>query len=159
MKKSIVMTICAASISFSALVSAVEDVAILDEMTGSVLVNQGEKFVTAAEGQSLNQGDRVMTAKNGHAILVFENDCKIEVKASTMVTLPERSVCDGGVLVTQSLEPGAGLAPGANVGTGVGATGSGNMGIYTLSGVALAIAAYEIMKSPEMKSPEIIMSP
>ena len=151
MKKSILFAACAASISFASLVSAQDgmNVAILDEVNGSVLVNQGEKFIPATEGQSLNAGDRLMVTKTGNAIIVFGKDCKSEIKAGTMVTIPERSICDGGQLVTQTLEPGAGAAPGANASSsGVGATGTGNAGIYTLAGVALAIAAYEINRSP-----------
>lgn len=151
MKKSIVSVLCATSIGFAALVSAQEGsgVAILDEVKGSVLVNQGEKFVAASEGQSLNAGDRLMVTKSGNAILVFGKDCKTEVKGGTMVTIPERSICDGGQLVTQALEPGAGTAAGTTASnSGLGATGTGNAGIYTLAGVALAIAAYEISKSP-----------
>lgn len=149
MKKSILIALCATSVGFAALVSAQEGtgVAILDEMNGSVLVNQGEKFVAASEGQSLNAGDRLMVTKSGSATLVFGKGCTTEVKGGTMVTIPAQSICDGGQLVTQSLEPGAGAAPGSS-GTGVGATGSGNAGIYTLAGVTLAIAAYEINRSP-----------
>ncbi len=150
MKKSIIIALCATSIGFAALVSAQEGagVAILDEMNGSVLVNQGEKFVPAAEGQSLNAGDRVMVTKSANATLIFGKDCKTEVKGGTMVTIPERSICDGGQLISQSLEPGTGAAPGANGGTGVGLTGTGNGGITALAVVALAISAYEINKSP-----------
>lgn len=150
MKKIILIALCASSISLASLLSAAEGgagVAILDEIKGNVLVNQGENFVPGIEGQSLNAGDRVMVTKNGNAIVVFGKDCQTEVKSGTMITVPEQSICEGGALVTQSLEPGAGAAPGAN-GTGVGLTGSGNAGIYTLAGVALAIAAYEILKSP-----------
>jgi hypothetical protein len=148
MKKSIVLALCASSIGFAALVSAQENgVAILDEVNGSVLINQGEKFVAATEGQSLNAGDRLMVTKNGSAMLVFDKGCKREVKGGTMVTVPAVSICEGGQLVTQSLEPGAGAAPGANA-PSLGATGTGNAGIYTLAGVTLAIAAYEISKSP-----------
>lgn len=149
MKKSILIALCATSISFAALVSAQEGagVAILDEMNGSVLVNQGEKFVTATEGQSLNAGDRLMVGKTGNATLVFGKGCTSEVKAGTIVTIPERSICDGGQLITQSMEPGAGAAPGSS-GSGLGATGTGNAGIYTLSAIALAIGAYEMSKSP-----------
>lgn len=149
MKKSILIALCATSISFAALVSAQEGagVAILDQINGSVLVNQGDRFVAATEGQSLNAGDRLMVTKTGSATLVFGKGCSTEVKAGTMVTIPEQSICEGGQLVTQSLEPGAGSAPGAN-GTGAGATGSGNAGIYTLAGVTLALAAIEIARSP-----------
>ena len=149
MKKSIVLALCATSISFAALVSAQEGngVAILDEMKGSVMVNQGEKFIPATEGQSLKAGDRLMVTKNGNATLFFDKGCKTEVKGGTMVTIPAQSICEGGQLVTQSLEPGAGAAPGANS-SGLGATGTGNAGIYTLAGVTLAIAAYEISRSP-----------
>lgn len=148
MKKSIVLALCATSLCFAAAVSAVEGVAILDEVNGTVLVNQGEKFVPATEGQSLNSGDRLMVTKTGNAVLVFGKGCTTEVKAGTMVTIPEQSICDGGQLITQSLEPGAGAAPGGSGTSSVGATGSGNAGIYTLAGVALIISAIEINKSP-----------
>ena len=151
MKKSILIAFCATSMGFAALASAADGVAIVDQIDGSVLVNQGESFVPAVEGQSLNSGDRVMVTKSGSATLVFGKDCTREVRGGTMVTIPAESVCDGGQLVSQNLEPGVGNAPGANAaksGTGMGATGSGNAGIYTLAAITLAIAAYEIQKSP-----------
>jgi hypothetical protein len=145
MKKIILIAICAGGISLASLLSAAEggqSVAILDEINGKVLVNQGENFVPGVEGQALNAGDRVMASKSANARIVFGKDCQTDVKANTIVTIPEHSICEGGQLVTQSMEPGAGAAPGA------GATGTGNTGIYTLAGVALAIAAYEILRSP-----------
>lgn len=137
MKKTILTAFCAASISFAALLTAAEpaaNVAIVDEINGSVMVNTGEKFVGAVEGQSLKAGDRVMASKTGTAVLVFENDCRKDVQANTMVIIPETSPCLGGAWATQSV--------------GTGATGVGNAGIYGLSAAALIIAAIEINKSP-----------
>jgi hypothetical protein len=137
MKKTILIAFCATSIGFAALLAAAEPatkVAIIDDIDGSVMVNTGEKFVGAVEGQSLKAGDRVMASKTGTATLVFNNDCRSEIKANTMVIIPERSICEGGVMTTQSV--------------GLGATGTGNAGIYTLSAVALLIGAYEMSKSP-----------
>ena len=137
MKKAILTAFCAASISFGALLTAAEpaaSVAIIDEINGSVMVNTGEKFVGAVEGQSLKAGDRVMASKTGNAVLVFNNDCRSDIKANTMVIIPERSVCEGGVMTTQTV--------------GTGATGVGNAGITGLSIAALIIAAIEINKSP-----------
>ncbi|MGH8105947.1 MAG: hypothetical protein ACREO2_06495, partial [Arenimonas sp.] len=117
MKKTILIALCVAGISLASSLSAAEggmNVAILDEIKGNVLVNQGENFVPGIEGQSLNAGDRVMVTKSGNAIVVFGKDCQTEVKSGTMITIPEQSICDGGKLVTQSLEPGAGTAPGAS---------------------------------------------
>ena len=154
MKKSILIALCATSMGFAAIASAADGVAIVDQIDGSVLVNQGESFVPAVEGQSLNSGDRVMVTKSGSATLVFGKDCTREVRGGTMVTIPAESVCEGGQLVSQNLEPGMGNAPGTNSantaksGTGVGATGNGNAGIYTLAAITLAIAAYEIQQSP-----------
>ena len=151
MKKFIRIALCATSISFAAMASAADGVAIIDQMSGSVLVNQGESFVPAVEGQSLNAGDRVMVTKSGKTTLLFGKDCSREVTGPTMVTIPAQSVCEGGALVSQNLEPGMGNAPGsstAKTGSGAGATGSGNAGIYTLAAVTLAIAAYEISRSP-----------
>ncbi len=143
MKKTILTAVCAASISFAALLTAAEpaaNIAIIDDINGSVMVNTGEKFVGAVEGQSLKAGDRVMASKTGTAVLVFDNDCRREINANTMVIIPERSVCEGGVMTAQTVGPQGG--------TGVGATGSGNAGIYGLSAAALIIAYIEINKSP-----------
>ena len=137
MKKTILTALCAASISFAALLTAAEpaaNVAIIDEINGSVMVNTGEKFVGAVEGQSLKAGDRVMASKTGTAILVFENDCRKDIQANTMVIIPETSPCLGGAWTSQSV--------------GTGATGVGNAGIIGLSVAALVIAAIEINKSP-----------
>jgi len=137
MKKTILTALCAASIGFAALLSAQEvapKVAIIDEIDGSVMVNTGEKFVSAIEGQSLKAGDRVMASKNGSAVLIFDDNCRSEIKANTMVIIPERSICEGDKMVSQTV--------------GGGSTGSGNAGIYGLSAAALIIAALEIHKSP-----------
>lgn len=144
MKRTILTALCAASMSFAALLTAAEpgaSVAIIDDINGSVMVNTGEKFVGAVEGQSLKAGDRVMASKTGSAVLVFDNDCRREIKANTMVIIPETSVCAGGVMTAQTVG-------GSPAGTGVGATGSGNAGIYGLSAAALIIAYIEINKSP-----------
>lgn len=143
MKRTILTVSCAASISFAALVTAQPaSVAIIDDISGSVMVNTGEKFVGAIEGQSLKAGDRVMASKTGNAVLVFDKDCRAEVKANTMVIIPERSVCEGGVMTAQT------VGGGSTGSSGVGATGSGNAGIYGLSAAALIIAYIEINKSP-----------
>lgn len=137
MKKTILTVLCAASISFAALLSAQEPaskVAIIDEIDGSVMVNTGEKFVTAIEGQSLKAGDRVMASKTGSAVLIFDDNCRNEIKANTMIVVPERSICEGGIITNQAV--------------GGGLTGTGNAGIYGLSAAVLIIAAYEISKSP-----------
>lgn len=137
MKKTLLTALCAASISFAALLTAAEPadkVAFIDEIKGSVLVNTGEKFVAAVELQSLKPGDRVMASKTATAVVVFENDCRKDVQANTMVIIPETSPCAGGVWATHSV--------------GAGATGVGNAGIIGLSVAALVIAAIEINKSP-----------
>lgn len=78
-------------------------VAHLKGLNGTVLVNQGEKFVTADEGQSLRAGDRVLTMDGAKANIGFTDGCVLAVEAGSSVVVPERSTCAGAVAQTVSV--------------------------------------------------------
>lgn len=79
-------------------------VAHLKGLDGTVLVNQGEKFVTADEGQALRAGDRVLAMDGAKASIGFTDGCVLAVEASSSVVVPEQSTCAGAVAQTARLD-------------------------------------------------------
>ncbi len=67
--------------------------ATLKEITGSVLVNQGEQFVELAPGTQLKPGDRVMSMEDSKALVRYFDDCEVEVEEGNVYTIDERLPC------------------------------------------------------------------
>ncbi|HQW82776.1 MAG: hypothetical protein IPF83_00050 [Rhodanobacteraceae bacterium] len=67
--------------------------ATLKEITGSVLVNQGEQFIELAPGTQLKPGDRVMSMEDSKALVRYFDDCEVEVKEGDVYTIDERLPC------------------------------------------------------------------
>lgn len=68
-------------------------VASLAQQEGTVLVNQGEVFATAEDGQALRAGDRVMVMEGGFANLVFGDGCEVVVPQGSLLDVPAASPC------------------------------------------------------------------
>jgi hypothetical protein len=58
--------------------------ATLKDITGDVLVFQGEKYVPATENMRLKNGARIMAMRNSSAMIYYDNRCKQAVKASSI---------------------------------------------------------------------------
>lgn len=86
-----------AAFVFSAPALAADDPVGLSDVKGTVLVEQGDRFVTAGT-QSLAPGARVLLMTDASARLDFADGCVVELDAETLVTLPARSPCAGGEL-------------------------------------------------------------
>ena len=103
-----------------------------DDVEGVVQVNRGNGFVPLREGEVLKPGDRVMAMNDGGADLKFSDGCELEVDEETIVTVPEKSTCAGGVAIVQNIAPG---------GTGaVGGSAAGGVdwrGFWTVAGVVI----------------------
>lgn len=98
-------------LSFSAL--AADGTATLTSQEGSVLVNQGEQFITADDAQSLNVGDRVMVMEGGAAEITFADGCVLPLASGSMVEVPEASSCAGSVVQVERIGPSYAQAVGA----------------------------------------------
>jgi hypothetical protein len=92
---------------------AAQSVATLSGQEGTVLVNQGEQFITAADAQALQAGDRVMVMEGGSAILVFNDGCELVLGSGSLATIPAESTCDGAVASVQQIGPSYAQAVGA----------------------------------------------
>lgn len=88
---------------FAGTAFAGDPVGSLSTQEGTVLVNQGEEFVTASEAQALNPGDRVMVMEGGSAAVTFADGCVMPLEAGSMVVVPAQSTCAGGVASTQQV--------------------------------------------------------
>ena len=87
----------------------------LTAQQGTVLVNQGDEFVTATEAQVLNPGDRVMVMEGGSAELTFTDGCVLPLEAGSMLEVPALSTCNGAVANVQNIGPSYAQAVGAPV--------------------------------------------
>lgn len=88
---------------FAGTAFAGEPVGSLSTQEGTVLVNQGEEFVTASEAQALNPGDRVMVMEGGSAAVTFADGCVLPLEAGSLVVVPAQSTCAGAVASTQKV--------------------------------------------------------
>lgn len=68
----------------------------LAQVQGTVLVNQGERFVAAAPGLALKKNDRIMAMDDSAAVVKYFEGCEFRVEAGTVATLPEQLPCECG---------------------------------------------------------------
>ena len=126
---------------------AAEPVATLTAQEGTVLVNQGEEFATAAEGQALQAGDRVMLMEGASATVTFADGCALPLAAGSLLEVPAVSTCAGAVASVQKIGPTYAQAVGSGAGR------DDRSAAWVFSGVAVAIiAAYatdELSIEPE----------
>ncbi len=83
-----------------------QNVATLETIDGSVLLNQGVEFAPGAVGQPLSENDRIMAEEgNSSAVIHYEDGCDFKVNPATIVTIPKDSPCACGIARDQSVEP------------------------------------------------------
>ncbi|WP_290885942.1 hypothetical protein [Arenimonas sp.] len=92
---------------------AADSVATLSAQQGTVLVNQGDEFVTATESQALLAGDRVMVMEGGSAQITFTDGCVLPLTSGSLVDVPEVSTCAGAVANVQNIGPSYAQAVGS----------------------------------------------
>ena len=90
-----------------------EPAASLTAQQGTVLVNQGDEFVTALPAQALKAGDRVLVMEGGSAELTFTDGCVLPLEEGSMLDVPAVSTCAGTVANVQSIGPSYAQAVGA----------------------------------------------
>jgi len=73
--------------------AAAKEVGHIARITGSALVNKGERYIDGAEGMPLSRGDRVMSLADSTAILQFNDGCRYTMKENELVTVPSVSPC------------------------------------------------------------------
>lgn len=98
---------------FAATAFAADGSATLSQQQGTVLVNQGEQFITATEFQALNVGDRVMVMEGGSAELTFADGCVLPLESGSLIEVPAVSTCAGNVASVQKIGPSYAQAVGA----------------------------------------------
>lgn len=67
--------------------------ATISEVNGVVLVSEGGRFSTAAEGGGLIVGSRLLTMEGAAATVVYGDGCQLEVAPNTMVVFREANEC------------------------------------------------------------------
>lgn len=144
----IATTIAATLLATSALAS--EPVATLSAQEGTVLVNQGEEFATAAEGQALQAGDRVMLMEGASATLTFTDGCALPLEAGSLVEVPAVSTCAGAVANVQKIGPTYAQAVGSR------ARDDDDGAVLVFAGVA-AVIVWDLMSNDFSQTPGAVV--
>ena len=142
----IATAIAATLLATSAL--AAEPVATLSAQEGTVLVNQGEEFATAAEGQALQAGDRVMLMEGASATLTFADGCTLPLASGSLLEVPAVSTCAGAVANVQKIGPTYAQAPGSRA--------RNNDGTLVFVGVTAVIVA-DLMTNDFKQTPSVVV--
>ena len=85
--------LAASTILVSSGVLASENMNVLANIEGTVLVNQGESYVTAQEGMQLNPGDQLMVMDGGLASIEFADGCLYKVNGNEILRIDTQSAC------------------------------------------------------------------
>jgi len=102
-KLSVLAAVCALTASIG-VAQAAEDSAVLQQVRGTVLVNQGESYLTASEGMTVRVGDQLMVMEQGSAILTYADGCAIPVTQDAVVTVEPATVsCSNRQAASQSV--------------------------------------------------------
>lgn len=113
-RTALILSALIAAPAFSAETAAVaEPAASLSAQQGTVLVNQGDQFITATEAQVLNAGDRVMVMEGGVAEITFLDGCVLPLASGSMIEVPALSTCAGTVANVETIGPSYAQAVGS----------------------------------------------
>jgi uncharacterized protein YycO len=95
--------------------ASAKDVAAAAQLTGvsgSVMIQQGGKMVSATNASALRAGDRVVAMNGAKASVKFADGCVVQLTASNMVTIGAKSPCASGAgLVSANQAAPAALTP------------------------------------------------
>jgi len=74
----------------------------LTSVQGSVLTNQGKKFLPAQAGAGLFTGDRILVLKDSHATIEFADGCAVGVDPGKVLVVGRQSPCQEGAASAQT---------------------------------------------------------
>ncbi len=69
------------------------EVAVLDEIQGTVMIDRGDGYSIAHRGETLQVGDRVVTMDASGAVLKHSDGCIAQLAENSMVKMEQVSVC------------------------------------------------------------------
>lgn len=132
---------------------AAEPVATLTAQEGTVLVNQGEVFATANEGQTLEAGDRVMLMEGASATLTFADGCALPLAAGSLIEVPAQSTCAGATAKAERIGPMYAQAVGS------GANARSDASAWIVFGTGGALIAWAVLRDDYSIEPDPSASP
>lgn len=104
MRRSLLPLLCSAALVGAGVASAAaSSPVVLGDVEGSVLVNQGERFVSVQGEAQLLAGDRVLGMTGASATLTWADGCSVAVPAEAMVTVGVVSPCAGAALEVEAV--------------------------------------------------------
>lgn len=126
--------------------SAESPIAVLKNISGKVLVNQGKGFVAAKLQVELKTGDKIMVGEDGTATVIFaEISCTVDLSPVAVTTITDASMC----AVPAPLESSAALETQPAIIPAVGEPPAGGIppGFIALGFIAVGAGALAVSES------------
>jgi hypothetical protein len=89
-------------------VSSAASAATLQPMQGSVLINRGAGYQSVTQQIVASVGDAVMVGKDGSAQLVYNDQCSVNVKPGSVVTVAAVPPCHNEAAAAEQMNLGGG---------------------------------------------------
>ncbi len=142
MRRSLLPLFCSAALLGSGVAAAADSPApaVLSGVEGSVLVNQGERFVTVRGDVALSAGDRVLGMSGASATITWADGCSLPLPAEAMLTVDAASPCAGAQAEVVEVGPMVAQAD-TSEGSRVARTDPDSYTWLIIGGVAVAIIA------------------
>lgn len=81
------------AIAFSSFLAMPAQAALLTDIQGKILVNQGDGFLTVSSPTELKAGDRVLVRTKSSAKLLYGVDCTETLQANRTYVVPNETIC------------------------------------------------------------------
>lgn len=120
------------------------DIGYASEVINRVQINQGEKFLPLHKGKEFRvfEGDKVMAMSASRAKITFGDGCDLWVEEETIIVIPDKSTCAGGIVLAQSTLP-------ATSGAVTIGAGAGWRQFWELVGVACLVRCFDGGENPD----------
>ncbi len=125
--------VLASSLSLSSVAFAASGVAELVNVSGKVLVQQGEGFVSVTGSVMLLPGDKVMVgAESSATINYLDGGCSVSINDQSLVKVAKKAPCGKGE--TAAIAGGDLIVPAQDAGRGNPAAAYGVVAVFTIVG-------------------------
>jgi hypothetical protein len=126
------------AIALSGLLATSAHAALLTNIQGKVLVNQGDGFLTVTATTELKPGDRVLVRAKSSAKVSYGIDCVETLKSNRTFVVPAETTCHGGIIGSLKDAPGDMASVSAQTESGMGPLVIGGLFVTGISIAAMS---------------------
>ena len=133
--------ITAGAISAFLLVSTTVQAAMVQPVSGQVMINQGQGYQTINNPIEAKTGDQIIVNPGGYAKITYTDGCTIPVNPGAVATIGAESPCIAQAQQGDMAQGGSGAGGAAGTGVGTGTLVAIGLGIAAAVGIGVAASS------------------